>query len=54
MSAFYILYYMYKNDSLETTPFVPMVLDSMGNSTDNLEKYFLYDILKTGLEEVPC
>lgn len=46
LSAFFVLSDMYKNDS-QTTPFIPLLLESLESSKINTEKKFLIDLLES-------
>ena len=45
LSSFYLLYDIYKQEQVNTTPFIPLLLDSLENSKINCEKKLLIDLL---------
>ena len=46
LASFYIVYDMYRQEDSKTTPFVPLLLESLEKSTINLEKKFLKDLIE--------
>ena len=50
--AFYIIYEMNKLDNMKTTPFVPIVLETIQNSQNNAEKRLLSELLSNGSRDV--
>eukprot|EP00927_Polykrikos_kofoidii_P074884 TRINITY_DN7093_c0_g2_i1.p1 TRINITY_DN7093_c0_g2~~TRINITY_DN7093_c0_g2_i1.p1 ORF type:complete len:429 (+),score=82.11 TRINITY_DN7093_c0_g2_i1:89-1375(+) len=51
--GFYLLYEMYRNESLPTTPFVPIVLDTVEKTSDLVERRFLLQFLTSPPKELP-
>ena len=45
LASFYIVYDMYRQEDSKTTPFVPLLLESLEKSTINIEKKFLKDLI---------
>ena len=45
LSSFYLLYDIYKQEQVNTTPFIPLLLESLENSKINCEKKLLIDLL---------
>jgi hypothetical protein len=43
--SFYILYFIQKNDKLEISPFLPLIIETIQNSKNKNEQSFLIDIL---------
>ena len=52
VASFYIIYEMNKGDNMKTTPFVPLVLETIQNSQNNIEKKLLGELLSNGSREV--
>ena len=46
LASFYIMYDMYSSDQVQTTPFIPLLLESLESSQNNIEKKALIDILE--------
>ena len=46
LASFYIVYDMYRQEDSKTTPFVPLLLESLEKSTINIEKKFLKDLIE--------
>jgi len=51
--GFYLLYDIYRNESLPTTPFVPIVLETVERTTDLVERRFLLQFLTSPPKELP-
>eukprot|EP00928_Gymnodinium_smaydae_P080454 TRINITY_DN64142_c0_g1_i1.p1 TRINITY_DN64142_c0_g1~~TRINITY_DN64142_c0_g1_i1.p1 ORF type:complete len:425 (-),score=87.07 TRINITY_DN64142_c0_g1_i1:133-1407(-) len=51
--GFYLLYDMYRSESLSTTPFVPMVLETVERTQDLVERRFLLQFLTSPPKELP-
>lgn len=49
LSSFYIFYDMYKNESVSTTPFVPIILETLQSSNNNIERKFLLEFVSMGI-----
>ena len=43
--SFYILYYMKKNDNLEISPFLPLIIETIQTTKNKTEQNFLLDFL---------
>ena len=52
LASFYIIYEMNKLDNMKTTPFVPIVLETIQNSQNNAEKRLLSELLSNGSRDV--
>jgi hypothetical protein len=53
LSAFYVLYDMYRAEPLASNPFLPGFLDTLQKPTiDPCERYFLYSLLSSPSKEV--
>lgn len=46
LASFYLLYDMYSSDQVQTTPFIPLLLESLEQSTNNIEKKALIDLIE--------
>ena len=46
LASFYIVYDMYRQEDSKTTPFVPLLLESLEKSTINIEKKMLKDLIE--------
>lgn len=53
LSSFYILYEMYKLDTMKTTPFYPIVLETIQNTQNSVEKKLLTEFINTMTRETP-
>eukprot|EP00913_Durusdinium_trenchii_P028778 g26987.t1 len=51
--GFYLLYDIYRNDSLPTTPFVPLVVEVVEQTNDVVERKFLLQFLSSLPKELP-
>uniref|UniRef100_A0A0G4H4K3 CCR4-NOT transcription complex subunit 11 n=1 Tax=Chromera velia CCMP2878 TaxID=1169474 RepID=A0A0G4H4K3_9ALVE len=51
--SFYLLYDIYRSEHVTTTPFVPIVLDTLEQSVDAIEKRFLLQFLTSLPKELP-
>jgi len=51
--GFYLLYDIYKNETLSTTPFVPIVLETVEQTSDVVERKFLLQFLMSPPKELP-
>jgi len=51
--GFYLLYDIYKNETLPTTPFVPIVLETVEQTNDLVERKFLLQFLTSPPKELP-
>jgi len=51
--GFYLLYDIYRNETLPTTPFVPIVLDTVEQTKDAVERNFLLQFLTSPPKELP-
>mmetsp|Transcript_20819 Transcript_20819/g.58671 ORF Transcript_20819/g.58671 Transcript_20819/m.58671 type:complete len:420 (-) Transcript_20819:109-1368(-) len=51
--GFYLLYDIYRNETLPTTPFVPIVLETVEQTNDTLERKFLLQFLTSPPKELP-
>jgi len=51
--GFYLLYDIYKNETLPTTPFVPIVLETVERTGDLVERKFLLQFLTSPPKELP-
>ena len=50
LSSFYILYDMYRNEKLQSIPFLPIVLQSLNDSKNKIEQQFLIDFIEKKIE----
>ena len=50
LSSFYILYDMYRNEKLQSFPFLPIVLQSLNDSKNKIEQQFLIDFIEKKIE----
>lgn len=50
LASFYILYDMYKNEKVTSTPFIPIVLETLQTSTNKIEQRFLVDLLQSSID----
>ena len=50
LSSFYILYDMYRNEKLQSIPFIPIVLQSLNESKNKTEQQFLIDFIQNKIE----
>ena len=50
LSSFYILYDMYKNEKLQSIPFIPIVLQTLNESKNKIEQQFLIDFIQNKIE----
>ena len=48
LASFYIFYDIYKNENLSYTPFMPIILETLETSQNNIEKKFLSEFVTTG------
>lgn len=48
LASFYIFYDIYKNDCLSYSPFMPIILETLETSQNNIEKKFLSEFVSTG------
>ena len=46
LASFYIIYDMYRQEDSKTTPFIPLFLECLENSTINIEKKMLKDLIE--------
>lgn len=51
--GFYLLYDIYRNEALPTTPFVPIVLETVEQTSDVVERKFLLQFLTSPPKELP-
>mmetsp|Transcript_27593 Transcript_27593/g.62809 ORF Transcript_27593/g.62809 Transcript_27593/m.62809 type:complete len:422 (-) Transcript_27593:47-1312(-) len=51
--GFYLLYDIYRNETLPTTPFVPIVLETVEQTSDTVERKFLLQFLTSPPKELP-
>ena len=51
--GFYLLYDIYRHESLPTTPFVPLVVEIVEKTTDEVERKFLLQFLSSLPKELP-
>mmetsp|Transcript_81782 Transcript_81782/g.227696 ORF Transcript_81782/g.227696 Transcript_81782/m.227696 type:complete len:430 (-) Transcript_81782:100-1389(-) len=51
--GFYLLYDIYRNENLPTTPFVPIVLETVERTNDLVERRFLLQFLTSLPKELP-
>jgi len=51
--GFYLLYDIYRNETLPTTPFVPIVLETVEQTNDTVERKFLLQFLTSPPKELP-
>jgi len=51
--GFYLLYDIYRNENLPTTPFVPIVLETVEQTEDVVERKFLLQFLTSPPKELP-
>jgi len=51
--GFYLLYDIYRNETLPTTPFVPIVLETVEQTRDAVERKFLLQFLTSPPKELP-
>mmetsp|Transcript_36655 Transcript_36655/g.101835 ORF Transcript_36655/g.101835 Transcript_36655/m.101835 type:complete len:420 (-) Transcript_36655:29-1288(-) len=51
--GFYLLYDIYRNETLPTTPFVPIVLETVEQTSDMVERKFLLQFLTSPPKELP-
>jgi hypothetical protein len=51
--GFYLLYDIYRNETLPTTPFVPIVLETVEQTHDVVERKFLLQFLTSPPKELP-
>jgi len=51
--GFYLLYDIYRNETLPTTPFVPIVLETVEQTRDTVERKFLLQFLTSPPKELP-
>mmetsp|Transcript_91518 Transcript_91518/g.262082 ORF Transcript_91518/g.262082 Transcript_91518/m.262082 type:complete len:424 (-) Transcript_91518:42-1313(-) len=51
--GFYLLYDIYRNEALPTTPFVPIVLETVEQTKDAVERKFLLQFLTSPPKELP-
>jgi len=51
--GFYLLYDIYRNETLPTTPFVPIVLETVEQTSDVVERKFLLQFLTSPPKELP-
>ena len=50
LSSFYILYDMYRNEKLQSIPFIPIVLQTLNETKNKIEQKFLTDFLENKIE----
>mmetsp|Transcript_102355 Transcript_102355/g.219058 ORF Transcript_102355/g.219058 Transcript_102355/m.219058 type:complete len:423 (+) Transcript_102355:63-1331(+) len=53
LMGFYLLYDIYRNETLPTTPFVPIVLETVEQTSDLVERKFLLQFLTSPPKELP-
>merc|ERR1719238_2380219 len=51
--GFYLLYDIYRNETLPTTPFVPIVLETVEQTSDVVERKFLLQFLTSPPKDLP-
>ena len=52
LSSFYILYDMYKNEKLQSIPFIPIVLQTLNETKNKIEQQFLIDFIQNKIEYI--
>lgn len=50
LAAFYVLYDMYRLEKVSTTPFVPIVLETLQTSKNNIEKKMLLEFIEVSVK----
>jgi hypothetical protein len=50
LASFYILYDMYRLEKVSTTPFVPIVLETLQTSKNNVEKKLLLEFIEVSVK----
>jgi hypothetical protein len=50
LAAFYLLYEMYRLEKTSTTPFVPIVLETLQTSKNNIEKKLLLEFIEVSVK----
>ena len=50
LSSFYILYDMYRNEKLQSIPFIPIVLQTLNETKNKIEQKFLTDFIENKIE----
>ena len=50
LSSFYILYDMYRNEKLQSIPFIPIVLQTLNETKNKIEQKFLIDFIENKIE----
>jgi len=50
LSSFYILYDMYRNEKLQSIPFIPIVLQTLNESKNKIEQQFLIDFIQNKID----
>lgn len=50
LASFYILYEIYRLEKVSTTPFVPIVLETLQTSTNIVEKKLLLDFIEVSMK----
>lgn len=53
LASFYIFYEIYRNELMSYTPFIPIILETLEASTNNVEKKFLVEFITTGVIKNP-
>ncbi len=52
LAAFYLLYEMYRLEKVSTTPFVPIVLETLQSSKNNIEKKLLLEFIDVSVKVI--
>ena len=50
LSSFYILYDMYRNEKLQSIPFIPIVFQTLNESKNKIEQQFLIDFIQNKID----
>jgi hypothetical protein len=50
LASFYLLYEMYRLEKVSTTPFVPLVLETLQTSRNNVEKKLLLEFIEVSVK----
>jgi hypothetical protein len=50
LASFYLLYEMYRLEKVSTTPFVPIVLETLQGSKNNVEKKLLLEFIEVSVK----
>lgn len=53
LATFYLFYEIYRNELMSYTPFIPIILETLEASTNNVEKKFLVEFITTGIIKNP-